>query len=83
MNNLLAAAGESLYGKEWVEPLGRDLKVDGRTMRHWRSGRRVLGADHAVLRNLLELLRTRAEAANRVADSIEKVISEPSHKPKA
>ncbi len=36
--DILKAAGEALYGRQWQSPLSRDLGVTDRTIRNWAAG---------------------------------------------
>ncbi len=52
--DLLAAAGEALFGPEWRRPLAAALGVDARLVQRWAAGQREM-SDSAI-RNLLDLL---------------------------
>ena len=76
----LAAAGETLYGAEWVSPLSRELGVALRTVQRWASGdvpvpERILTAEiptlaqRAVDKGLPVQLEARAAEVRRLAGS--------------
>jgi hypothetical protein len=74
MNNAatqLRADGEAIYGADWQNPLARDLKVDGRTMRFWIAGRRAVPDTIAV--RLPAILRQAARARRKAAEAIERL----------
>jgi hypothetical protein len=57
-DDILKAAGEALYGRQWQTPLSRDLGVTDRTVRNW-----VVGVNRPpdLADRILPLLRARAE----------------------
>jgi hypothetical protein len=55
--DILKAAGEALYGRQWQAPLSRDLGVTDRTVRNWASGS---ARPPDLVTRLLPLLQTRA-----------------------
>lgn len=73
--DLLAAAGEALYGSEWRRPLAAALGVDARLMQRWAAGQRNI--PETVAPALLGLLgreaaglEGRAQAMRRAAAAI-------------
>jgi hypothetical protein len=46
MTDLLRAAGEALYGRDWQSAIARDLGVSSRTVRFWAAGERRIPDDH-------------------------------------
>ncbi|MEE8628171.1 MULTISPECIES: hypothetical protein [Methylobacterium] len=73
--DLLAAAGQALFGDEWRRPLAAALDVDARLMQRWAAGQR--GIPETVAPALLALLgrealglEGRAQALRRAAVAI-------------
>jgi hypothetical protein len=49
----LGAAGQAIYGAQWVRPLARAIGYNYRTVRFWKnSGRRIPEAAAAKIRSL-------------------------------
>jgi hypothetical protein len=65
----LRAAGEALYGAEWQSRLARNLGVDGRTMRFWASGARLVPV--IVTLKLPSIMRAAAHDRHQAADELE------------
>ncbi|KMO27744.1 hypothetical protein PUR29_25735 [Methylobacterium ajmalii] len=73
--DLLAAAGEALFGSEWRRPLASALDVDARLMQRWAAGQRgipdtVAPALLALLEREASPLEARALALRRAAAAI-------------
>lgn len=56
--DILKAAGEALYGRQWQAPLARDLGVTDRTVRNWIGG---VNRPIDLPARILPLLRARGE----------------------
>ncbi len=74
--DLLAAAGEALFGPEWRRPLASALGVDARLVQRWAAGQRgippeVAPALLALLEREASPLEARALALRRAAAAIE------------
>jgi hypothetical protein len=61
---LLAQAGEALFGPRWQGDLGRALKVDRRTVSRWSIGAQV--PRPGVMIEVRELVRRRIAALTEV-----------------
>lgn len=48
------AAGERLYGPNWVKPLAEALDVNPSTVRRWAAGTAVRRANALAIQRLLE-----------------------------
>ena len=69
---LLAQAGEALFGPRWQSDLGRALKVDRRTVSRWAAGVQI--PRPGVLIEVRELVRRRLSALAAVDDALNEVI---------
>ena len=54
--DLLAEAGRTLYGDEWIGRLAREIGVSAPTVRAWKAGRLPLPLTHDALKDTLHLL---------------------------
>jgi transposase-like protein len=73
--DLLAEAGRTLYGDEWIARLARDIGVSPHTLRAWHAGRLHLSLTHDAVKDTLRLLERRRDEADRVATRIKEVIN--------
>lgn len=71
-SDLLARAGECLYGSRWLMRLARDLDVSDDILSRWMSGKTKFPADHRVLKRAIIFLRAKARELTSVADEIER-----------
>ena len=55
-DDVLKAAGEALYGRQWQSPLSRDLGVTDRTIRNWAAG---ANRPSDLVERIVPLLRAR------------------------
>ncbi|WP_238229487.1 hypothetical protein [Methylobacterium hispanicum] len=74
--DLLAAAGEALFGPEWRRPVAAALGVDARLVQRWAAGQRdipdtVAPALLALLGREASALEAQALALRRAAAAIE------------
>jgi hypothetical protein len=69
-SQLLAAAGEALYGPLWQSQLARDLDVADRTVRRWRAGDTPIPGGVAI--DLLRLLTERAADIDELIERLRK-----------
>lgn len=76
--DLLAVAGEALFGPEWRRPLASALDVDPRLIQRWAVGQRAIPPEVAPA--LLTLLwreatglKARAQAMLQAAEAIQEV----------
>jgi hypothetical protein len=56
--DILKAAGEALYGRQWQRPLSRDLCVTDRTIRNWLVG---VGRPADLVDRIIPLLLSRRD----------------------
>jgi hypothetical protein len=71
---LLAKAGRTLYGDEWIARLARDIGVPAPTLCAWKAGRLHLPLTHNAVKDTLRLLERRREEADCIAALIREVI---------
>jgi transposase-like protein len=72
--DLLAEAGRTLYGDEWIARLARDIGVSAPMLRAWKSGRLDLSLTHDAVKEILHLLERRRDEADRIATRIKQLI---------
>lgn len=68
--DILKAAGEALYGRQWQTPLARDLGVTDRTVRNWVRG---VNRPNDLPSRILPLLHARGELLTHVIALIERL----------
>src|SRR5262245_8828228 len=61
--DLLAEAGRTLYGDEWVGRLARDIGVPATKLRAWKAGRLHLSLTDDAFKQTLHLLERRRDEA--------------------
>jgi hypothetical protein len=72
---LLAEAGRTLYGEEWIAPLARAIGVSAHTLRAWNAGRSHLSLSHGAVKDILRLLERKRDELDRIATRIRKSIN--------
>jgi hypothetical protein len=73
--DLLAEAGRTLYGEEWIAPLARAIGVSAHTLRAWKAGRLHLSLADDAIKETVHLLERKRDEADRVATHIKQLIS--------
>jgi Anti-sigma factor NepR len=62
----LDALGQALYGKHWVAPMARDLKMRHDTIANWALRKRELPSDHPIFTALATLVHYHEKAVANV-----------------
>jgi hypothetical protein len=73
--DLLAEAGRTLYGDEWIARLARDIGVTAPTLRAWKAGRSHLSLKDDAVKETVRLLERRRDEADRVAARIKQLVN--------
>jgi hypothetical protein len=73
----LDALGRLLYGKQWITPMARDLKIHPDMIAQWAWGRRELPRDHPIFAALSVLVHHHERGVTKARKIVDRNIVDP------